>query len=272
MNGKPNSIIDLKPISSGASADIFALEDGLVVKLFRVGASEDMIKREADVSILACAKGIPAVAALQSCDIDGRHGIIYPRLIGATLDVWMRSNPLRASRTLDEMAQLQEMVHKISCSTVRALKEVLATDIAYGPASNAVREAATAYLMALPDEDRLLHGDFHLENVMMTSSGMKIIDWSKAAAGHPAADIVRSEMLMRFGIGPDDWITNLCRDWAARRLQRAYRNHTVSTQAIDAWRPVVALAWLRARGATRNIAFIRYLSRALESANLPSLQ
>ncbi|WP_261370943.1 aminoglycoside phosphotransferase family protein [Sphingobium sp. B2] len=93
---------------------------------------------------------------------------------------------------------------------MRPLKKVLATDIAYGPAPVTLQQAAIAYLEMLPEGDALTHGDFHLGNVLVTSPGMMVIDWSKAAAGHPTADAVLSEMLMRFGIGPTDWATNLC--------------------------------------------------------------
>ncbi|WP_234893062.1 phosphotransferase [Sphingobium yanoikuyae] len=150
----------------------------------------------------------------------------------------------------------------------------MATDIAYGPARLALQAAAIAYLDRLPDGNILTHGDFHLGNVMMTPQGMMVIDWSKAAAGHPAADAVRSEMLMRFGIGPADWVTNLWRDWAAVRLRKSYlaASPGVTTRSIDQWRPVVALAWLRARDAGRTPAFLRYLDKALTRAGLPTLR
>lgn len=152
---------------------------------------------------------------------------------------------------------------------MRPLKQVLATDIAYGPAPVALQQAAIAYLNTLPNGEALTHGDLHLGNVMMTPQGMMVIDWSKAAAGHPAADAVRSEMLMRFGIGPTDWITNLWRDWAARRLRKsAMAACSVTAHDMEQWRPVVALAWLRARDAGRTPAFMRYLNGALRKSGI----
>ena len=107
---------------------------------------------------------------------------------------------------------------------------------------------------------------------MMTATGLKVIDWSKAAAGHPAADAVRSEMLMRFGDGPDDAITNIWRDWAARRLQRNHLDAMAFSAAdMDIWRPVIALAWLRARQAGRNTAFRQYLNKAMIRVGMPSM-
>lgn len=257
-------------IARGASAELFDMGGGQVLKLFRDSVSDEMIAREADASVYAGACGVPTAAAIEQRIWDGRRGIIYPRLEGVTLMDWVRRNPMRAGWALNQMGELHAAMHRTGGGKLRSLKQVLATDIVHGPAPDALQHAATAYLETLPNNDALTHGDFHMGNVMMTPRGMAVIDWSKAAAGHPAADMVRSEMLMRFGIGPTDWATNLWRDWAARRLRMTHAAPGVSARDIDTWRPVVALAWLRARDATgRTPAFMRYLDGALKQVGLP---
>lgn len=262
----------LRPMARGASAELFDLGDGRVLKLFRDTVSDEMIAREIAASVHAGNCGLPTAAAIGRDDREGRRGVLYPRLDGGTLMDWIRRNPMKAGQALDGMAGIHIAMHRKEGGALRALKDVLATDIAYGPAPLPVQQAAIAYLQRLPDGRALTHGDFHLGNVMMTPQGMAVIDWSKAAVGHPAADAVRSEMLMRFGIGPADWVTNLWRDWAAGRLRRAYlASSPVTSRELDQWRPVVALAWLRARDAGRNAAFQRYLDKALVQAKLPPL-
>lgn len=259
-------------IASGASAELYDLGDGQVIKLFRDSVSEEMIAREADASTHAGACGVPTAAAIARRTWNGRRGIVYPRLEGGTLMDWIRRNPMRAGQGLDRMGEIHAAMHKAKGGALRSLKAVLATDIAYGPAPVVVQRLAIAYLDTLPDGDALTHGDFHLGNVMMTPQDMMVIDWSKAAAGHPAADAVRSEMLMRFGIGPADWVTNLWRDWAAGRLRSSYmKSSAVTAHDMEQWRPVVALAWLRARDAGRTPAFTRYLDRALRRSGIGPL-
>lgn len=260
----------LRFIAKGASAEIFDMEDGTIVKLFRDGVSDDMIDREAGTSIHANACGVPTAAAIARRQWDdGRRGIIYPRLQGQTVMEWIGKNPMRAGWALDRMGAIHAVTHRAEATSLRSLKQVLATDIAYGPAPLPLQREAIAYLDTLPDRQALLHGDFHMGNVMLTPQGIMLIDWSKAASGHPAADAVRSEMLMRFGIGPNDWVTNLWRDWAARRLRKAYlTSSAVTINDMDRWRPIVALAWLRARNAGRTPAFHRYLRKALDQAGL----
>ena len=257
--------------AQGASAQLFDLGDGRVLKLFRSSVSDEMIAREAAVSAHAARCGIPTAAAIERQDRDGQRGIVYPRLDGPTAMAWIRKHPMRAAQMLDSMGAMHRAIHAAPApADLRDLKQVIATDIAYGPAPATLQRAAIAYLESLPDDRALTHGDFHLGNAMMTPQGLAVIDWSKAAAGHRAADAVRSEMLMRFGVGPDDWITGLWRDWAARRMLRAcLADGAIGADELDRWRPVVALAWLRARDAGRTPAFCRYLNAALARAGLP---
>lgn len=259
-------------IARGESAELFDLGDGKVLKLFRDSVSDEMIARETAASVHADACGVPTAAAVARHERDNRRGIIYPLLEGGTVMHWIRQNPMRAGWALDRMAAIHNAMHQGPGGLLRPLKKILATDIAYGPAPTALQRSATDYLDALPDGNALTHGDFHLGNVMMTPQGMMVIDWSKAAAGHPAADAVRSEMLMRFGVGPTDRITNLWRDWAARRLGKAYlKSSTVTASDLSLWRPIVALAWLRARDAGRTPVFRRYLETALRKSGIGSL-
>ncbi len=259
-------------VASGVSADLHDLGDGRVVKLFRPAVSDDMIAREAEMSALAHERGIAAAPALARGIAGDLRGIVYPLVAGTTMMRWIRQHPTRAGEAIDRIATAQAAIHKAAGGAGRRLKDVIATDIAYGPAPAAVQKAAIERLAALPDGEALLHGDYHLGNIMTGPDGLTVIDWSKAAVGHPAADLVRTEMLMRFGIGPDDWITNLWRDWAARRLKRSYLLAAdVDPAAIDRYRPFVALAWLRARSAGRNRAFRAYLDAAMKRAGLPPL-
>jgi aminoglycoside phosphotransferase (APT) family kinase protein len=57
-------------------------------------------------------------------------------------------------------------------------------------------------LTALPDGDRLCHGDFHPWNILGWPSRLSVIDWMAASRGNSAADVCRSYVLMR-SIAPE---------------------------------------------------------------------
>lgn len=258
----------LESIASGASARVCRIGEGRVVKIFHAAVSEEMIAREFAAAALAGDAGVPVARPVERLDDEAGRAIVYPEIVGPTLMQDMQRRPLVSGARLRDMARLQRHIHGCEAPGLRSLREVLRTDILYGPVEGALEAAALELLDRLPEGDRLLHGDFHIRNIILSAKGPVAIDWSKAARGDPLADLLRTDMLMRFGEGPQDWITNAARDWAARHYVRCYGRLAGDA---DGWRAVVALAWLRARAPTRQRAFMAYLGRALAAAGLPTL-
>jgi aminoglycoside phosphotransferase (APT) family kinase protein len=52
-------------------------------------------------------------------------------------------------------------------------------------APDLLRTAALDRLRRLPAGDRLCHGDFHADNVVLTRRGAVVLDWMTAVRGHP---------------------------------------------------------------------------------------
>ncbi|WP_313809299.1 phosphotransferase [Sphingobium sp.] len=260
----------LVPLASGASASVCRAGEGRVLKIFRASVSEEMIARECDAAALAAEAGLPVARPLRRLETAQGRAILYPQVMGPTLMRHMRLRPLQSGSRLREMAVLHRRIHDCAAPGLRSLRQVLRTDILHGPADCGLQKAAVALLDRLPEGDRLLHGDFHIRNILLSPSGMVAIDWSKAARGAVTPDLLRTEMLLRFGEGPQDWLTNRARDWAAQHYVDSYRRLAAGgLENVAAWRAIVALAWLRARAPVRQKAFLAYLDRALAEAGLP---
>ena len=258
-------------LGRGKSSEVFRIADGIVIKIFHAAVSEEMIQREMAAARIAASLHVRTAAPLKRVSVEGRSALIYPEIAGPSLARAIRKSPFFAAEFLRRMATLQQAIHAHEVSGLRTVKSVLAIDIDYGPASARLKGAALEYLGNLPESARLLHGDFHIDNIVIHDGQLAVLDWAKAAVGDPAADVVRSEMLMHFGEGPSDFVTCLWRDWAARKLRRSYQEQSgLSAGKLALWRPVVALAWLRARPPVRSRAFHHYLNKALGSVGLPN--
>lgn len=257
-------------IGKGKSSQVFRTGNGEVVKLFHDAVSEEMIQREMMAASLAAERGLSTAAPRARISVGQQRAIIYPEVVGQPMAAAIRQRPFAASALLGRMAQLHHAIHEQEGGTLRTVKSVLRTDIDYGPADATLKKAAIDYLGRLPGGTRLLHGDLHIDNIILCDDRPVVLDWAKAAMGDPAADVVRSEMLMRYGDGPRDPVMILWRAWAARGLWKGYRDcGGMAGERLTLWRPVVALAWLRARPSVRNRAFHAYLNRALQTAGLP---
>ena len=260
-------------IAEGASAAVYRLDGGRVLKLFHEGVDPSIIRREYVTAEMIQATGLPAARLFGRCEAGGRQGIIYSEIDGPNLLHYIWRHPHRVGWAMRAMAQLQAHIHRQPVPMLRSRKAILTGDIEMAPIGGRLRAAAIDRLDQLGEGDMLSHGDLHPANLIVSGEGLVAIDWSKAARAMPAADVVRSEMLMRFGPGQaSGWLEGPVRDLATAHYVRCYRRAaTMDGEALAAWRALVGLAWMRHRLPARDAAFGAYLVRALERAGLPAL-
>lgn len=260
----------LSRIGVGASAEVFALADGLALKLFLPGVPPGAAERELCASRLAHQAGLPVPAPVGTDRLAGRSGLVFQRLYERRWLRRVRRWPGAVMVTLAGMARQQAALHHVPVpgGALPGVHAVLAARIAGSAAGPAAIDAALAALARLPAGDRLGHGDLHLGNIMNAEGRLMLIDWAQAMAGDPAADVARSELVMRFGrYGP------LLRRWRWLRLARhaaaawylfCYRRLTgMPGAAIDAWRLPVAVAWWREGSAADLPALAAYVRARL---------
>jgi hypothetical protein len=263
-------------IAAGASAQVFRLDGGRVLKLFHAGIDPGIVVREYEIARVVQASGLPVPDVFGQTEADGRPGIIYAEMRGPNLLAYIARKPHRARWALDQMARLQQQIQACRVPTLRSRKLVLMEDIGAAPVGDELRAAAIARLEQLDEGDGLTHGDLHPGNLIVTAQGVAVIDWSRAARGTIATDLVRTEMVMRFGPGragaPVGAAEGAIRDMASGWYVRRYRALTgLDPEALTAWRALVALAWMRQRAPAREEAFALYVDRALGAAGLPPL-
>ena len=260
----------LPRIGVGASAEVFALPDGHALKLLLPGLPEAAAARELTASLLASHAGLPVPTPVGTTTLAGRSGLVFQRLHERRWTRRVRRWPGAVMVTLAAMARRQAALHatRVPSGALPTVHQVLAARICESAAMPEVVEAAQAALALLPDRDQLGHGDLHLGNIMNAEGRLMLIDWAQAMAGDPAADVARSELVMRFGrYGP------LLRRWRWLRLTRhvaaewylfCYCLVTgMPRAAIDAWRLPVAVAWWRTGSAAHLPSLADYVAARL---------
>ena len=183
----------MKPIgpklAEGRDSEIFEHGDGRVLRVARDGRS---LVAEAEVMRYVRAHDYPCPEVFDA----GEGYLVMERLDGPTMldHVGRLPFPLRRSGRL--LAELHERLHRI-------------------PAPPGAPSAP------LPG-DRLVHRDLHPMNVMMTSAGPMVIDWSNAAAGDPAYDLADTWVLFACGTPPMSGIDRVIVPIGRRVLMRAF--------------------------------------------------
>jgi Ser/Thr protein kinase RdoA (MazF antagonist) len=246
VNGMPLGA----PIARGRTAEIYAWREGQVLKLFRDWVTPEHIEYEARIARIAGETGIPTPAAGEIVETNGRFGLVYARVDGPMLNDILRRRPWKLAWAARLLAELHARMHELPAPALPSQRSRLEARIrGTQPLAEDLRQALLSALGRLPDGDRLCHGDFHPENVLLTPGGPVIIDWIDATCGNPLADIARTVILISGGGLPREkvraWIDRGFRAlFLSSYLKRYFTLHPGEKSQLERWAPVVAAARL----------------------------
>jgi aminoglycoside phosphotransferase (APT) family kinase protein len=241
----------------GRTAEILEWDEGYVVKLFFEGFPLESIEREARVGRVVGELGLPVAAVKEVIEVAGRYGIVFERVgNGRTMLQEFAAKPWRLNSLIRMFTELHLEMHRHSLPELPSLQKRLAERIRRmtdGDIPDNLREfaerakaAALARLGELPEDDRLCHGDFHPDNIIMSRRGPVIIDWSDATKGNPAADVARTRLLISIGAPVEGRISGRLAKLARKRVLSLYTKlylarSSISSESIEAWQLPVAL-------------------------------
>jgi uncharacterized protein (TIGR02172 family) len=190
----------IQPIAEGRTAEIFAWEDGRILKLLRPGFPPSLIVQEERITNTIVQAGIPAPKIYGLIEINGRPGILYERIDGPALTGLIQQHPFRLRQHAEMLARLHVELHTHSLVGLPRQKAILAYQVqAAEILPPQVRNSVLGLLDRLPDGDRLCHNDFHPMNVLVGPGGPVIIDWESASLGNPCADVARTCLTVALG-------------------------------------------------------------------------
>jgi aminoglycoside phosphotransferase (APT) family kinase protein len=150
-------------IGAGRAADVYAIGPGRVLRRYRTPFD---VRPEAEIMRYLGQAGYPVPAVY---DADGSD-LVMERLDGRDMLADLARRPWRARRHARTLADLHNRLHQIAAPA--GWPQV------FGPGGT------------------VLHLDFHPGNVMLTSRGPFVIDWSNVRSGPAGADVAMAYLIM----------------------------------------------------------------------------
>jgi uncharacterized protein (TIGR02172 family) len=246
-------MLDAKPlIAQGRTAELYAWNTGQVLKLFRDWIPDSTVRREVQCSRRISEAKLCVPKVYEMIQIGGRCGIVYERIDGPSMLAELKRRVWKAKSYALLVAHLHARLHATRVKGLPSQRDHLRWRIEHArQPPDLFKEAALAALEQLPTGNVVCHGDFHLGNILLSSRGPVIIDWSDVTCGHPLADVARTLLLIRTAEIPSSIPPVMC--WPINRVRRTLhdtylRHYLALTGAhraeVDAWQLVVTAAWL----------------------------
>jgi len=258
------------PIAAGRTAELYAWEEGSVLKLYFDWVKPNWVEEEAASTRTVHAAGLPAPWCGDIVEINGRLGIVFEKISGISMLEAFRLRPQQLFALMTLLVELHLQMHAVSVPSLINQANAVRWNLQHNAFLNdRQREALLAQLEKLPDGDRVCHGDFHPDNVMLTDQGAVIIDWMAAKRGNPMADVARTALLINNG-------TPIPRDVPRRRMLAVgrriaywwYRRRYARAGNFDAdqfkrWLPIMAAARLNEQVPGERDWLLRLVERGL---------
>jgi uncharacterized protein (TIGR02172 family) len=240
-----------KVIGRGRTADVLDIrdKDKKVIKLFHEKMPFDYIEKEYEISRLINTLGIPSPNAEAFLKSENKWGIVYEKIIGRNFTQVISSQPLLLKKNAIIFAKIQASFHTKSTDKLASQKEYLSRKISEtNLLSIEEKDEIINYLKQLPDDNKICHGDYHTDNIILKDGKPMVLDWLTGTSGNPCGDVARTLILIRFAYLPQDLpkTTKLLIQSGRKAFAKFYLSSyikltNISAESIEKWLlPVMA--------------------------------
>ena len=229
-----------KMISDGDKVQVFEC-DGKAVKVFKDPREpKSVVLYEALTHTRVEETGFTRVPPLEEVTkIDGKWAIAYRYIKGKTIAQLMQDDPSKADSYLEQMVDLHIEVNSQRSAKISKLKDYLKRSIEGLDMIDDVKKyELLTRLEAMPKHVKLCHGDFTPDNIIISDSGVYIVDWLKAKQGNASADIAKT--YLRFCLSHHT-------EYAEKYLKLYCTKTGTAVKYVQDWLPIVAAAQLKFR-------------------------
>ena len=190
------SVRGLEQLGAGVHSTVYRLDGESILKVVK-DMTIDAIRAEMQVSKKALFHGVPTAISYDVVRTEEGYGEVYEMFRAGVLSAAVMAEPERREEYLDQFVAMYRQIHGVEIGedeldSVRdrylAAAEALAPYV--GPEELAL---VRRMIEAVPEGHSFIHGDFHMNNVMLQDGELLLIDVGEAGRGHPLFDFAQTE-------------------------------------------------------------------------------
>ena len=201
-------------IGAGGNGAVYRVSEDEIVKVNYNPDTYEGLEQELAKAKEAFLLGIPTAISFDLVDCgEGRKGVVYEIIKSSTLGENIQKDPSCMEELTEKYIEQLNLLHSVHTDNP-----------VFGSAKDSYRkqvEAASKFLTeeegelmnqileALPEGDRLVHGDAHPKNIMIQNGEMLWIDMEGMSVGHPIYDLISIAVILN-GMRTDEMSIGIC--------------------------------------------------------------
>ena len=184
------SIEGCEVIGQGANGKVYRIDPETIVKAYINTDSLPDIKKERELARKAFVLGVPTAISYDVVKLkEGGYGSVFELLKATSLNKLLKSGEKSMDELVEMSVGLLKVIHscEVDAGSLPDMKQVVLEwiefDRDYLPADQ--YEKLKALVQAVPETNHLLHGDYHIKNVLVQNGECLLIDMDTLCYGHP---------------------------------------------------------------------------------------
>ena len=187
------SVDGCEVIGQGANGKVYRLDPDTIIKVYFNPDSLPDIHRERELARRAFVLGVPTAIPYDVVRVGESYGSVFELLNAKSFAALIKEEPEKLDFYVDMYVDLLRKIHS---TVVRPEDMPDMREVAIGwagflrdylPAEKA--EKLVKLVEAVPVDHHMMHGDYHLKNVMLQNGEALLIDMDTLCQGHPVFEL-----------------------------------------------------------------------------------
>lgn len=188
------SVEGCEVIGEGFCGKVYRIDKDNVVKTYKNADALSEIKHEREVARLALVLGVPTAISYDVVRVGDSYGSVFELLNARSFAKILAEEPENFDFCVNEYVKMLRKIHSISVpeGKLPSLKQksLAAASRIKDSLPDNLGEKLVELTMAIPESDKMLHGDFHTKNIVLADGEVLIIDMDTLSVGHPIFDLL----------------------------------------------------------------------------------
>ncbi|MBQ0037641.1 MAG: anti-sigma factor antagonist [Clostridiales bacterium] len=187
------SVDGCEVVGQGANGKVYRLDPDTIIKVYLNPDSLPDIHRERELARRAFVLGVPTAIPYDVVKVGDGYGSVFELLNARSLAKIIKAEPERVDECIDMSVDLLKKIHG---TVVRPEDMPDMRDVAIGWAEflrpylpEDKVDKLVALMKDVPVDHHMMHGDYHIKNVMVQNGEALLIDMDTLCQGHPVFEL-----------------------------------------------------------------------------------